>query len=323
MIGNFSANIKLRFSSEHWRKSWKIIIERTFALLGGLELCFSVACHFYLGESIPKFPIWFGILVIVALFICAIILTSPLSNVSHKIDGHDLRVTVKLGNVLNDKGDIVLSCNTAFDTCESGHLSSDCLRAQYQKRFYPGNLQSLDNAIESALRDEKFETVKPVFNGAKTKRYPVGTIAEITPNKNSRTYFVAFSEMSSKGRKSTTIKNFLFGLNCLWERVNNSIGNKRIKMPVLCSGESNLRKSREDIIKYIVFSYVNYARAYKISRSLTIFILPDDLSDSNLDMYSLDKFVELICAGDLMSISEFSDDADSTADEKSGTMKEL
>ena len=139
----------------------------------------------------------------------------------------------------------------------------------------------------------------------------------------SRAIWMAFSEMSSRGQKSTTMKSFLLGLNCLWERLNTSTGNKRIKMPVLCSGESNLRKSREDIIKNIVFSYVNYARAYKISRSLTIFILPDDLSDSSLDMYSLDKFVELICAGDLMSISEISDDADSAADEMSGIMKEV
>lgn len=321
-MNKFLAIQRLRFSSEYWRKSWKEIFKKAFAFLGAVNMVLTFAARILPKDTIPPITISGILLILFGCMVLAFFITTPMTKISYKIEGLDVRITVAIGNVFEGNGDLVLSCNTAFDTSESGLLSNGCLRAQYQKRFYSDNVASLDNAIESALNGVESQSIPPAFNGAKSRKYPVGTIATVCPKKDSRTFFVAFSEMSNKGRKNTTAKNFRVGLNCLWEKLNESTDNKLIKMPVLCSGESNLQKSREEIIKNIVFSYVNFVKEYKLRRSLSICIHPNDLKDSDLDMYSIEKFIELVCAGDLMDISETSDDADSLADEKTGTMKE-
>lgn len=307
---NLFSIFSLYFSRTHLTQNIWAMTKKFFAILGVVELILNVASYFIQNSNGLRLP-WTGLIILlIALFALAFFSTKPQYKVSYMLDRTDVKITVQLGDVFSGQGDLVVACNRTFDTSiESQALPANSVQAQYQRKMFSGDVSTLNRALVVELAAFAGESNDNGFDNGKKEKYDVGTMARIT-HRDGNAYFVAFSETDKRGKRSVSLKNFRKGLVVMWNRFAEIGFPPMLKMPVLCSGTAGLALSREEIIKEIVFSFVNFARAKKIRQNLSIYVNPNDIDCSDFDMRRLAKFLELACAGDLMSVSDPGRDQD-------------
>lgn len=314
---SFSQNFIFYFSKAHLARNWWSAVKLFLSLLGTFELVMTLISFCTKdGKGIClSWPVMLAIIGVVA--VVAFFATKPKFKVAAKIEDLDARVVVLLGDVFTDSGDYVIACNRMFDTSiEKGVLPKTSVQAQYQQRFFGGDVSTVDKMIDSEIGLSASEDFASALGG-KTRKYAVGTIAKIS-NKDGNAYFVALSEMDACATRQITKQDFRRGLDALWNYFSTRGRPRVIKMPVLCSGTTSLGMSREDIIKQIIFSYVNFVKVNKTCQELRIYVKPEDARTYEVDMYCLEKFLELACAGDLMAVADAGRDADSEPGEAIG-----
>ena len=215
--------------------------------------------------------------------------------VQSEITGTDASIAIRVGDLFEQDGAVVVPAPTSFDTeMDDGTIDIMSVQGQYTFRFCD-SLENLNQQIEKALEGIEF-TERDVADKpfGSRKKYEVGTIAPVKCRKK-KAYFVAIATLNAHRIASATRNDLLDALPALWENIRTRGGMEPINVPVLGSGFSRLYAKREELVREIVRSFVAASHAGKFCERLTIVILPKDFQERKINLESLGRFLEQEC----------------------------
>ena len=282
------------FTSQFWKKSWKKILSKVFSILGAVWLIISLIDFFlHTANPVPKTPqIFFLILIFSGLI--SIITTIPPLKITNLIKGKDISITVIIGDMFNQTGDLVIPTNSTFDTIfDNDFISPKSIQGQFTLREF-NKVEHLDNEINNALKNY------PVVcnldrHDSKSDRYEIGTIIKLSHQKGFYSYWIAIADVNEYGKPDGKFENLQICLEKLWNFVASKGHMTPLVLPILGSGRTGINESRSAIIKEIIFSFVAFANEQKITEELIICIHHSDITKSELDIYELETYLEYQC----------------------------
>ena len=213
-------------------------------------------------------------------------------SVSHRLEGQDISIEIRIDDIFNVEGAFIISTNTTFDTnMADGLISEQSLQEQFTKRYYDKE-EHLDDRLEKALKEEEFthDENKP----RKTARYEIGTVAKVSP-RNQPVYLVAIADLNQHGRASSSLDNVRKSLGKLWYYIGNQGGFGPLVIPILGTGHSGIPESRAQIIREIIRSFIAACSEKKFCEKLTIVVFEEDYREYDIDLEVLGNYLRL-CA---------------------------
>lgn len=226
--------------------------------------------------------------------ILSLIINFPKWKFSSKISSPNCKVTVKTGDLLKEKGNLVIGVNDVFDTEIGEVIKARSLQGQFLTQTYSSNQILLDQDIDNALKELNIVGTKDINkNRGKQNRYPIGTT--VTLGTAEQRYFLsAYSYMGNDLVAKSSLDDLWHSLNCLWQEIRIKGQGNKVSMGVLGAGLARIPSARRDIlIKLIVLSFVSSSKVEFIAEELIIVILPSELEYIN--MVELQNTVKKLC----------------------------
>jgi hypothetical protein len=280
--------------------SGKLILS-ILSSFGALWLIIEIGTYFLEEAS----PIIVGIkehwliFLFIGLFI-AIILSKPKFTIGGRLNNRDISIEVTIGDLFKQKGALVISSNTTFDTHISKELISEkSIQGQFTKLFYYGNETQLDNDISLALQDIQSEILIGKRIG-KNKKYPIGTTVRLNP-RNQTVYMLAIANINEYGTASALYEDFKLALAYLWLFIGSRGLRENIVIPVVGTGFARLLQTREEIIREIIKSFIAACSESTFCDKLTIVIHPSDYEKHKINLDELEKYIIHLCKYTLFS----------------------
>lgn len=179
---------------------------KLFAVIGVLYLFVEILDFFqvYTRDKYSNYAIFF-ILVLAVIFV--LYTRRPVSRVTYKIPRRDFGLEVRIGDLLDAAGGIVISSNTTFDTdIASGLISPQSLQGQLALRYFQGNTAEIDRQLDASLNGQPS---MPYENGlGKKRKYPIGTVAKVRSH-GKTFYFIAMAELNEHGNAQSSVKEYI------------------------------------------------------------------------------------------------------------------
>jgi hypothetical protein len=214
---------------------------------------------------------YFGLAVIS--FLVALILARPRTLVERKLPSSDTKITIGVGDLLEQQGNIVIGCPDTFDTEIGEVISPTSIQGQFQARIFPER-NNLDSAINNSLKNGRCEIDEEKPLGKKS-RYPIGTVAEVEYNGN-KYFLVAYTRMRNDMRVESDICMLSTSLNKCWEAIRTRGQHKPVHIGIIGSGLARIGLSRALLLQFIVLSFVDAERKESLTNHLTIHIHEKD-----------------------------------------------
>lgn len=217
---------------------------------------------------------------------------------TYRINNYDVKISIILGDILEEKDAIVISTNSSFiTTMEKGIISAKSVQGAFQEKYYKNNLDLLNKTISRELSDDLSRENKVCVNGISHNCYEIGTTIKIIQN-NRNVYFVALNDVNENGQNANRKEDdFYAALNGLWDYVA-SKGNTEdiLSLPIIATGRAGIATlTKERAIQDIVESFIssmNNSNAI-LTRHLQIIIYYNDIKD--IDINEIDRFITQRC----------------------------
>ena len=292
-ISNWGCKIKyiLKFTIKRYRQ----IIETFLALLG---IILTIAeCVQWMFKSDIIYT-WMHDYVVWILLICIFIscwMNRIQLSYEYFLKNTDVKINLKVVDVLTTKAAIVIPTNTTFDTkMEDEFISIGSVQGQFQKKYFADNLGSLDSLIEKGLEGYSYEKIDRTHS--KDKKYPLGTVSKVTYD-GRHYYFVAIADINEYGKTvNTKFENIQIALEGIWSQLESRGHLENLAIPLLGTGRAGIKDaSRRKVIQEIIFSFAASAKERKITENLQICIHPLDLEHKELDLEQLNEYLRYMC----------------------------
>jgi len=215
--------------------------------------------------------------------------------VIRSLDGRDVKICVKVGDILSEKASCVIPTNTTFDTKVPEIISPKSTQGSFTRRFYDA-VEYLDADIEGGLTGIEFKDISSdVGRQGKTKRFPMGTVVEVSP-KSRKFYLLAMADMSAKGAAKSSLECVSASLVGLWAHFGTA-GNyeEELVIPVIGSGRGRLSETREEIIREMIDSFVVANSEAKVCEKLTIVVFEEDFWQHGISMHDIEEYLDYVC----------------------------
>lgn len=292
-ISNWGCKIKFIFKFTI-KRYWQIV-EAVLALLG-IILTVGECVQWMFNSNIIY--TWMQDYVVLILLACTVIsFWKNKAQLSYEyfLKGTDVKINLKVTDVLTAKAAIVIPTNTTFDTkMEDEFISISSVQGQFQKKYFDNNLGVLDSLIEKGLEGYTYEKIDRIHS--KDKKYPLGTVSKVTYD-GKHYYFVAIADINEYGKTvNTKFENVQIALEGLWSQLESRGHIENLAIPLLGTGRAGIKDaSRRKVIQEIIFSFVASAKGRKITENLQICIHPLDLEHKDLELEKLNEYLHYMC----------------------------
>lgn len=256
-----------------------------FLSRSGLESVFAFFGMFYLlVESLDFFNIYtrdkyasYAFILFMVLSICAsILIRRPIKSIVIPIPKHDFSVEVRIANLFDASGSVMVSTNSKFEAdVAGGKISPDSLQGQFTARYFTGNQNELIAKIKDGLN--KVGGSIP---------FAMGTTIPVTTH-GKTFYFTVMADLNEHGNAFTTVENIKQALVGLWEHVRQSGELQELAVPVMGTGRGRLQVTRKKMIAIIAESFLKAAEAGKFTDKLVIVIRPEDAVNFEVNLYDI------------------------------------
>jgi hypothetical protein len=246
------------------------------------------------GLFLPKWLNW-GWLGYFGLILCslliAILLNFPRLSVSCSLSSPNTTIEIKVGDLFDESGHLVIGANDVFDTELGEIIKSSSVQGQFLKRVYISDQKRLDTEIDiESLKVNR--TREPNKKKGKSWRYPIGTTLVLgSPDK--RFFLNAYGFMGNDLRVVSTADDIWYSLSCLWEKVRLKGHGLAISIPVIGSDLARTNLPRMALIKLVIISFIAASKKDFVTKKLTVVIYPKDLG--SVDLYELEDFLKSTC----------------------------
>lgn len=244
------------------------------AIYGGLWLFIETLDFFkiYTRDQYSSYAFWVFLIISV---IGAIIIRRPISSIVISFPRNDFCVEVRIGNIFEAAGAIMVCTNTVFESdVAGGKIAPNSLQGQFTAKYYTGDQTKLIETINTELKN---------LDGPP---YPMGTT--ITVNTHGKTfYLVAMSELNEQGTASTSLRSVKEAMGGLWRYVRESGELQELVVPVVGTARGRLKIPRKAMIEKIAESFVNASLDGKFTDRLVIIVYPDDAKRFQINLYDI------------------------------------
>lgn len=251
----------------------------------GFESVLAIFGLFYLlVESLDFFRIYtrdqygsYAFLIFFVLSVVAsILIRRPIKSILIPIAAHDFGVEVRIANLFNVGGAIMISTNTRFEAdVAGGKIAPDSLQGQFTARYFTGSQNELLAKIADGLG--KHDGSAP---------FPMGTTVPITTH-GKTFYFTAMAELNEQGNAFTTLEDVKKALDGLWKHVRDAGELQELAVPAIGTGRGRLKQSRKRMIAVIAESFMKASEESKFTDKLVIVIRPEDASSFGVNLYDI------------------------------------
>ena len=265
--------IKFLFS----REALKELLSNSLMMLGVLWLILEIISFFFPVEvNKLKESYWIFFSFVGATFVGALVFSFPPLRYTRKSSASNVEVELKVGNLLNQTGNIAIGSSDCFDTEFPQVIPVESLKAQLIQKYFQANHTLLDQAIDASLRAQGI--VGPVDSSkifGKKHRYPVGTVATV-PAGNKQAFITVYSKMNADKLTLTSIEDIWLSLCGLWSAVRLHGNLHSISIPIWGAGLARAKASRLSLIQLVLISFAIATREIRVSRKLSIIIYEPD-----------------------------------------------
>ena len=217
----------------------------------------------------------------------------PRRNYCKKLSSPDSEIEIKIGDIFDEKGHLVIGANDVFDTELGEIIKPESVQGQFLTKIYKSNLSLLDKEIESALQpynhirqEERNKTRGKIW------RYPVGTT--ITLGTYDKRYFLtAYGYMNNDLTVESNSDDIWHSLNNLWREVRLRGHSINVAIPIIGSDLARTGLPRMTLAKLIITSFIVASKEKFITKKLTVMVYPKDLD--SVDLYELEEFLTSAC----------------------------
>lgn len=251
----------------------------------GIESILSIFGFFFLLiETLDFFKVYtrdlyasYAFLIFMILsIILSILLRRPTKSITINFPKHDFIVEVRITNIFDTSGAIMISTNTIFEAdVAGGKIAPDSLQGQFTARYFIGNQNELIDKINKGVK--KLDGNAP---------FQMGTTIPIHTH-GKTFYFTAMSELNTQGNASTTVENVKKALDGLWTHVREAGELQELAVPAIGTGRGRLKVSRKRMIAIIAESFVKASEQNKFTDKLVITIRPEDACNFEINLYDI------------------------------------
>lgn len=278
--------MRFLFDSISSKAYWRYVlfsrtgIESVLAIYGALWLIIETLDFFNVYTRDKYAPYAFVIVLSISIVI-AIAFRRPTKSILVSFPKNDFSVEVRIEDLFEVSGAIMISTNTDFEAdVAGGKISPDSLQGQFTARYFTGN----QNALLSQIRDA-------LTNIPGSAPYPMGTTIPITTH-GKTFYFTAMAELNAQGNASTTPENVRLALEGLWKHVRDAGELQELAVPVVGTGRGRLMLSRKKVISLIAESFVDSSEQSKFAEHLVVVVRPEDACKFKVNLYDVKDHLE-------------------------------
>jgi hypothetical protein len=219
----------------------------------------------------------------------------PRRAIVRKLPPTALNVAIKVGDLFEQEGNIIVGTNDCFDTqLTDSVISPASVQGQLLNGVFAGDLTDLDAQISASLGEHDGQ-VDAAKSFGKQVRYPLGTVV-IVRHGNARYFLPAFTRMSPAlpANVTSNIEWLQEALARTWIAVREAGQRDPVHMPIIGSEFARLGVSKTLLIEMIVLSFIAASQRDAIASSLTVYVHPRD--KDVVDMAVLDEWLKGLCA---------------------------
>lgn len=265
-------------------------------------------------DTVPYFnqyaaPVLNNILVYLAVAIVfAFLKQSSFTNYSKKIKGTDIEIGVKIGNIFDCKGGIIVPSNNTF-IHDTDIIGTKSIQAQIAFKCADGTYTS-DTPVEEQIRhalnsnqrliDAKISVLPIYINGKTYGQYQYGTVVPVTVNAKKRVkhfYFLAMSKIDNPQIPITSDMELSSSIETMWQNVNELTTETSVVSPVIATGAARFFEIPAEVIaRYILKTFANYACSKNVRiNQFTLIINPNDYLANKYDIQHLHQYIDYLC----------------------------
>lgn len=206
----------------------------------------------------------------------SILIRRPIKSILIPIIANDFAVEVRIANIFEIGGAIMISTNTKFEAdVAGGKIAPDSLQGQFTARYFTGNQNELLGKIGSGI--DKLADIT---------QFPMGTTIPISTH-GKTFYFTAMADLNEQGNASTTLENVKLALDGLWEYVRSSGELQELAVPAVGTGRGRLKQTRKRMIAVIAESFMRASEKGKLTDKLVIVVRPEDAASFGVNLYDI------------------------------------
>jgi hypothetical protein len=212
----------------------------------------------------------------------------PVNRITYKVPKKDFCYEVRIGDLFDCDGEIVVSTNTTFDTdMSNGLISNRSLQGQMAVRYFGGNTSEIDRQIEKSLKGLEYtKAISP----RKSRRYPIGTVARVSAcNKNF--YLLAMAELNEHGNASSSGAVVDRALNKLWQYIAEQGDLGDVIVPLIGTGRGRIDVPRRKIVEKVAQSFADASREKVFTNKLVIVISKDDAVSHGVNLFEIRDYI--------------------------------
>lgn len=224
---------------------------------------------------------WIFVGLLVVIYILIWIWASTLNKIDIKVEGSD--VTIKVGDIFQQKGLKAIAFNEYFDTqVDNRIISENSLNGMFINNHLDISVSDLDDYIRNyAFESDEFIESNPNRAQGKFDRYQIGTICI-----HGDYLLTAFSKFDKNNKALLTMPEYLEFLINFWDKVNNVYAQQNVSTPIFGSGITRITGhksiSDEDLLKIMLWTFRISEMRFKYPARLTIIIHKDKINQINL-----------------------------------------
>ena len=277
-------------SGSHWKRSWKGAWTAFWSTLGIVWTTLRILTH-YLPQAADAVPWW---LLVSPAVVSAAWAYWPILSVRCRLHGRDVWMEIRVDDILNVEGAIVVSTNSTFETrISDGSISRQSLQGQYTEKYYKNREQDLARDLRASLRG-----VEPLplrdDQPRNQPEYDIGTVA--TVRRGDRTaYMVAVATLDEHGTARSSRDSILQALVRLWHYIGQRGELEPLAVPVVGTGRSRVLIQREEVIREIIDSFVAASSEKRFCDELVVVISGEDYHKYQIDLQELGSYLHHLC----------------------------
>ncbi|MES9946643.1 MAG: macro domain-containing protein [Candidatus Thiodiazotropha sp.] len=224
---------------------------------------------------------WIFLGLLVVIYILIWIWSNNLNKIDIKVEGSD--VTIKVGDIFQQKGLKAIAFNEYFDTqVDNKIIAENSLNGIFINKHLDISVAELDDHIKKyAFEGDEIIGSNPDRSQGKADRYQIGTICIY------RDYLLTvFSKFDMDNKALLTMPEYLEFLINFWDKVNNVYAQQNVSTPIFGSGITRIKGhktiSDEDLLKIMLWTFRISEMRFKYPARLTIVIHKDKINQINL-----------------------------------------
>ncbi|PMG58834.1 hypothetical protein BCU88_14580 [Vibrio splendidus] len=224
---------------------------------------------------------WIFLGLLLVIYISIWIWANTLQKIDIKVEGSD--VTIKVGDIFQQKGLKVIAFNEYFDTqVDNMIIAKNSLNGIFISNHLDVSVSVLDNHIKNyTFESDEFIGNNPNRAQGKAKRYQIGTICI-----HGDYLLTAFSKFDENNKALLTMPEYLEFLINFWDKVNNVYAQQNVSVPIFGSGITRIKGHKsindEDLLKIMLWTFRISEMRFKYPARLSIIIHKDKINQINL-----------------------------------------